>query len=102
MEDGTIDTNMSDTTEIIDDKGVIPMCQNLCPEQYLAPEMCKYLPFYSIHCGFLNYHYRENIDKFWRPHWSARCGWRKEDEPKTVKSLGREEVMEHGLNFKLH
>jgi len=102
MEDGTIDTSMSDSCELIDSKGVIPMCQNLCPEQYLAPEMCKYLPFFTLHTGYVSHSYRENIDKFWSKHWQLRCGGRKKDEPKTVENLGSEEVMEHGLNFKLY
>lgn len=101
-EDGTIDTSMSDSTELIDQNGSIPVCQNLCPEQYLAPEMSKYLQFFTLHMGYVSYSYRENIDNFWRPHWQLRCGGRKKDEPQTVEKLSKEETIEHEFDFKLH
>lgn len=100
--DGTIDTKMSDTTELIDDKGVIPMCQNLCPEQYLAPEICRYLPFYTLHTGYLSFEYRVNLDEYHKPRWEAMCGGVNKEDPKTVENLSSEEVLDHGLNFKLY
>jgi len=100
-EDGTINTEKSDTTEPIDKKGFLVDSNYLIPPSLLTPETVDRLPFYTIHLGYLNFEYREKIDEFWNPHWALRNGNKKQDPKQTIEKLAGEEVIDHNLKFEL-
>jgi len=100
-DDKTINTEMSDSTELVDENNNIVLSHNIVPDELLLAENCYKLPIYTIHTGYLNFKYREKINTFWNPHWEARCGGRKKDVPQTTEKLKQEETIEHKLKFKL-
>lgn len=75
-DDGTIDTDKSDTCELIDANGnLVPF---LSEERFVSPPMFgtmfnDYAP-HIIHLGYINLEKRVENNKFWEPVWSARNG----------------------------
>ena len=98
-EDGTIDTEKSDTCELIDEHGnLVPF---LSEERFATPPMFNtlfndYAP-HVIHLGYLNLEKRLENNKFWQPVWSARNG-KNVKVAETMDDLMMENVaIEHGL-----
>ena len=89
-EDGkSFDTSKSDSTEPIDKNG--DLIQNFA----------HFPDLYTLHLGYVDYSYREEIDKFWNPHWTLRSGNEKKEDAVTKESLAKVEICEHNLHFKI-
>lgn len=91
--DGTIDTDKSDTCELINDRGdLINATIDNRFQQTLNPEFP-----HIIHLGYLDLKKRIENNKFWQPVWSARNG--KEVEVATdIETLEKEnQAIPHGL-----
>lgn len=84
-----IRTDKSDTTELIDTYGRVPMCARIVPPELqnplLAFELKKYI--YTIHEGYLSFEHRVNINKaIWKKAWEDRSG-HEENTPTDVRQL---------------
>jgi len=103
--DGTIDTNQSDTCELIDERGnLVPF---ISEERFASPaalgaenEMFSTYAPHVIHLGYLDLEKRVENNKFWGPVWSARNG-EKVSVATDIETIEDENVsISHGLGKK--
>lgn len=103
LENGHVDINKSDTTELIDANGNLVDSTHIIdpklPIDYKLELIKKLnLPF-VVHTGYLDLENRIHRNKvFWKEHWSIEAG-QEVDIPINIERLENEPYIEHGLNI---
>lgn len=99
MQDGYFDTNLSDSTEALNQYGQLGRFVNPVPPNFLYPLFSRGLidhP-YVVHLGYLDLKHRaEKVATFWKPHWEARSG-HEENVELEEEALKEYPTIEHGL-----
>lgn len=98
-ENGLIDINRSDTCELVDANHNLARVCYFIPQEDLIPSKCSNLMNfpYTIHLGWIDFDYRININKVWKPHWENRAGYEIDNIILDKQTLNEEPVIEHYL-----
>ena len=101
-QDGTLDTNSSDSCELIDENGnLVPYFNDI---RFYAPSKSgkdfNVNACHIIHEGYLDLNKRIENNKFWKKIWSARNGSEVEVATSLEKLEEENEAIPHGLPIK--
>lgn len=101
LENGLFQTNMSDSSELLDQNNELVKTANIVPQEALNPYNSRLLNdyIYTMHLGFLSLDYRQQINaNWWKEKWEDRS---KKTENVVIDKniLEKEAVIDHNLSL---